>query len=59
VGALTPDRNEYSDFGYAWPAACAPAPHAALKAKFAATFGDGGGGGNNAPLPPIAITPDS
>lgn len=42
VGALTPDRNAYSFAGYAWPAACAPVPFATLKAKFAATFGDGG-----------------
>ncbi|MDR2675039.1 MAG: PD-(D/E)XK nuclease family protein [Opitutaceae bacterium] len=42
VGALTPDRNEYSDGGYIWPAACAPVPFATLKAKFAATFGGGG-----------------
>jgi hypothetical protein len=41
VGALTPDRNEYSDAGYAWPVACAPVPHAPLKWKFTARFGPG------------------
>lgn len=38
-GALTPDRSDYAPPGYAWPLACAPVPHAVLRAKHARTFG--------------------
>ncbi|MDF9832012.1 hypothetical protein M2103_000216 [Ereboglobus sp. PH5-5] len=38
-GALTEDRSEYSFGGGGWPIACAPIPHAVLKAKHGVTFG--------------------
>jgi hypothetical protein len=44
-GARTPDRTDYSH-GFEWPLACAPIDAAILEDKFAATFGDGAGAGD-------------
>ena len=38
-GALTPDRSDYAQPGFAWPLACTPVRHAVLRAKHALTFG--------------------
>ncbi|GAB5560587.1 MAG: hypothetical protein SynsKO_22340 [Synoicihabitans sp.] len=38
IGALTPDRSEYSFAGYDWPRAVRPIAESILRRKFAATF---------------------